>query len=366
MRVLSRKIRVFVSLLTLYSICSSAHDTDSKPENLLRKNRKRRLSKNLGLNPSNLRLNEISIGFLPALGELIAPNTPQQINTKLPAPMAIMGDYINLDSSDPNLSGIDAHVKFQKSLNGNPVWEMALMPYKGLELVTQEVANRIASKMSGLNDQGITVWLRFAHEMNGDWYIWGGKPHLFLEKWKMVARAVKSRTSSTSMLWSPNSAFGKVNDIRGGYAKYWPGSKHVDIIGLSFYHYGGYDRSNVMPTAREAQVLIKDFSDLYSKPHNLPVVLSETGASYTRSLSTGQSAPGGASEYSIKLHWLQQLVSKDLRQAVPLFKAFTWFEVKKNENAAGSSPVKSEDFRLVMGDLKMSTDAVAFMAAKVQ
>ncbi|KAA1109659.1 hypothetical protein PGTUg99_030160 [Puccinia graminis f. sp. tritici] len=231
------------------------------------------------------------------------------------------------------------------------------MPVEGLENVTPEIAGNIARKMQMLNAQGITVWLRFAHEMNGDWYVWGQKPALFLEKWKLVTAAVRSVAPKTLMLWAPNSGFGKDQDaLLGGYTKYWPGGEWVDMIGLSFYHYGGHERANVLPSPTEAQDTIKDFVKLFgSKNHDRPVVLAETAASYTRSLD-GKPAPGTANERDIKLSWMSQLLSRSMAEAVPELKAIVWFEVMKNENAAGNTPVKSEDFRIVTGQIKPLAD----------
>ncbi|EGG09617.1 uncharacterized protein MELLADRAFT_104064 [Melampsora larici-populina 98AG31] len=262
----------------------------------------------LGLNPHNLHKNGVAIGFLPGFGEPISPNSPSQINGKLPAPMAIVSRAERLRYQIAKIimlcivrtSGA-LRLGCIKRLNGNPVWQIALMPYQGLETVTQQV-------------------------MNGEWYKWGMQPKLFLRKWKMISQAVKSRTSRTYMLWAPNALTGGVNDVRGGYAPYWPGAQYVDIL--------GFERKNVLPDRTKALKVIKKFSDLYSTPNNLPVVLSETGASYTVSLETGRPAPGGASEHDMKLRWLKQLLGDNLIKSVPNFKAFSWFEVKKNEDAS--------------------------------
>lgn len=34
-------------------------------------------------------------------------------------------------------------------------------------------------------------------QMNGDWYAWGQQPTEFLEKWKLVANAVRAATTKT-------------------------------------------------------------------------------------------------------------------------------------------------------------------------
>lgn len=49
-----------------------------------------------------------------------------------------------------------------------PVFNLALMPTEGLASVTQAVADSIGAKMAELNSRNITVWLRYAHEANGD------------------------------------------------------------------------------------------------------------------------------------------------------------------------------------------------------
>ncbi|KAI7955317.1 hypothetical protein MJO28_005717 [Puccinia striiformis f. sp. tritici] len=282
-------------------------------------------SVNTGLSSTNLNVNGIAVGFLPALSEPIQPNTPLDINNRIGAPMSVMGSYIQLYAKDTNLVEVDWQLPTYRQLVGWPVWEIAMMPVEGLEKVTPEIAGNIARKMQMLNAQGITVWLRFAHEMNGDWYPWGQKPALFLEKWRLVTSAVRSVAPKTLMLWAPNSGFGKGNDaLLGGYARYWPGDEWVDMIGLSFYHYGGLERVNVLPAPTEAQDTIKEFAKLYgSKNHDRPVVLAETAAAYTRSLD-GRPAPGTANERDIKLAWMSQLLSRSMAEAVPELKAIVW------------------------------------------
>ncbi|KNZ60686.1 uncharacterized protein VP01_1518g4 [Puccinia sorghi] len=325
-----------------------------------------------GLSNTNLNVNGIAVGFLPALSEPIQPNTPLDINKRIGAPMSVMGSYIQLYSKDPNITEIDWQLPQYRQLIGWPVWEIAIMPVEGLEKVTPDMAINIAKKMQFLNAQGITVWLRFAHEMNGDWYVWGQKPALFLEKWALVTKAVRSMAPKTLMLWAPNSGFGDTPDaLLGGYTKYWPGGELVDmIVALHvLMDLGGFrivflplwrsatlpdshERANVLPTPTEAEDTIKEFVRLFgSKNHDRPVVLAETAASYTRSLD-GKPAPGTANERDIKLAWLNQLVSRSMAQAVPELKAVIWFEVMKNENAAGNTPVKSEDFRIVTSPVK--------------
>jgi len=165
------------------------------------------------------------------------------------------------------------------------------------------------------------------------------------------------------MLWAPNVAFGPyVDSIRGGYSRYWPGADTVDISGLSFYHFGGEARLNVLPRPGEALEKIKQFADLYGSGQGKPVVLAETGAAYTTSLNSGRPNNGGASNHDIKFAWLQQLLSGELKYYVPELKAISWFELIKDENSGvqGTS-VKCEDYRLIVGEKRLSQDAVRYL-----
>lgn len=51
--------------------------------------------------------------------------------------------------------------------------------------------------MAALNAEGITVWLRYAHEMNGDWYAWGQQPQAFIASWEMMANTVHATAPDT-------------------------------------------------------------------------------------------------------------------------------------------------------------------------
>lgn len=316
-------------------------------------------SSNLGLNSSNLNLHGIAFGAIPAFKEPVHPNTPSQINSKLPLPISIMGDYVELGSNAQGLKKIDWHLETLLKLPGKPVYQIAVMPNHGLWSVSPFVIDRIASKMAEINQKNVTVWLRFAHEMNGQWYNWGLKPWLFKHKWQALAIAVRKAAPTTYMMWAPNARFGDSTDsVRGGYTPYWPGREFVDIAGLSYYHFGGTKRKNLVPESNEAIEKVKEFADIYgSEGEGKPIVLAETAAPYTRALDTKRPERGGGSEREIKLNWLKQLFSEDMRKAVPDLKAISWFEIAKAETAPDRNEPKLEDFRLFLGNRGVAAEA---------
>lgn len=121
--------------------------------------------------------------------------------------------------------------------------------------------------------------------MNGDWYAYGEQPAAFIASWKMMYNAIHSKTTRTYMNWSPNSFFGETLDsVHGGYTPYWPGQDYVDMVGISWYHYGGQERLNVLPEAGVALAKMKQFDYLYGSGQGLPLVLSETSAAYVSTI----------------------------------------------------------------------------------
>lgn len=89
---------------------------------------------------------------------------------------------------------------------------------------------------SGIASFGHTVWLTFAHEMNGSWYPWGNggaggvTPSQWISAWKHVHDTVNSTAGGLAKwVWAPNN-----NDV-GPVTPYWPGASYVDIPAADMY-----------------------------------------------------------------------------------------------------------------------------------
>jgi hypothetical protein len=85
------------------------------------------------------------------------------------------------------------------------------------------------------------VYVRFAHEFNGNWYPWGGvvndnSPASFKRMWTHVvdvARGAGAR--NIRWVWSP-----LADKVAGTprFEAYWPGKRYVDVMGLSGFNWG--------------------------------------------------------------------------------------------------------------------------------
>lgn len=122
------------------------------------------------------------------------------------------------------------------------------------------------------------VLVRFAHEMNGNWYPWAGTL-VGKEKYVAMYRHVKDvfdRAGAGNAVWVfsvnwEDVPSGEAND----YKEYYPGDGYVDIIGIDGYNWG-----NTQTWAKW-----REFDELFSSrtrecaAMGKPVMISEFGSS---------------------------------------------------------------------------------------
>jgi len=90
--------------------------------------------------------------------------------------------------------------------------------------------DQLAGGLQQLKDAGVVVLWRPLHEMNGDWFWWGGKdPATFIKLWRQIFDYFTKTKHLDNLLWvySPGS--------RDKTAAYYPGDRYVDLIGLDTY-----------------------------------------------------------------------------------------------------------------------------------
>jgi hypothetical protein len=126
------------------------------------------------------------------------------------------------------------------------------------------------------------VLLRFAHEMNADWYPWGvgvngGTAAGYVRAWRHVHDLMDAEAPNLRWVWSPVAAWWP-DPLP--YASVYPGDAWVDYVGATGYGHGG-----------TAQQTFGDWHRRVRRFTDRPALLSETGASgpgkvaWTRSLA---------------------------------------------------------------------------------
>jgi len=149
------------------------------------------------------------------------------------------------------------------------------------------------------------VMLRFAHEMNGNWYGWSGNPSAYVAAFRHVVEVFRGvGASNVKFVWAPNVDYGSYP-----FAAYFPDDSYVDYVALDGYNWGTSGQgTNRWESLREV------FASSYQKLTQLsskPVMISET--------ASGES--GGS-----KASWIREGFLQTIPQDFPRVQAVVWFD----------------------------------------
>ena len=159
---------------------------------------------------------------------------------------------------------------------------------------------------------GKPVMLRFAHEMNGNWYPWaegvnGNQAGDYAAAWRHVHDVLAATgASNVQWVWSPNVPYWGSTDLAGLF----PGAAYADIVALDGYNWGTSQTwsSWVSP----ADLFAPGISQLRALAPGKPILVAETASSEL----------GGS-----KATWNTDLVS--YLAAQPDVMGFVWFHLQK-------------------------------------
>jgi beta-mannanase len=179
---------------------------------------------------------------------------------------------------------------------------------------------------------GKPLYLKFAHEMNGDWYPWaananGNSAPQYIAMWQHV-RAIFQQEGATNVrwVWAPNIAFPGSTPFRDVY----PGDDAVDWIGLDGYNFG---TSQSWSQWTDLTGTFGPSYDSLAQIASKPMLIGETASSEA----------GGD-----KAAWITQGLLTDLPARFPRLRAVVWFdESKETDWRANSSDATLAAFRAV-------------------
>ncbi len=217
----------------------------------------------------------------------------------------------------------DAHWLASHGIVPMITWEPWRPPKIANERIVDQPRYRLARIADGAFDSyirsyaeqvkkfGGPVMLRPFHEMDGDWYPWGGTVNgnsvrSFIAAWRHV-HDIFDEVGATNVTWVWSVNNGSVPDTPENSAgRYWPGSRYVDWIGISGFNWGTSSSFGTWYT----------FDQVYRKRIDLlmqfrkPIVLTEIGAPEV----------GGN-----KADWIRQAFST-MVQRYPRVRAFVWYD----------------------------------------
>ncbi|MCU1633914.1 MAG: beta-mannanase [Micrococcaceae bacterium] len=179
---------------------------------------------------------------------------------------------------------------------------------------------------TALGQWGQPVYLRFAHEMNGDWYPWaegvnGNDAGDYIAAYRHVHDVVQSTgATNISWIWNPNVPYWGSTPL----AQLYPGEGYVDSVALDGYNWG---TSQSWSTWQEPQALFGEgIAQLRQLAPGKPIVIAETASSEL----------GGS-----KAQWITTLFS--YVSAQPDVVALVWFHINKEADWRINSTTTSAD-----------------------
>jgi beta-mannanase len=147
--------------------------------------------------------------------------------------------------------------------------------YSLSHIINGDYDSYIRSWAEGVKNLPYSIAIRFAHEMNGNWYPWGvytngNSVGEYVSAWRHV-HDIFTRIGAKNVIWvwSPNIIWNDSTNL----AELYPGNSYVDWIGLSGYYGtpGLMDYKSFNATFAVTIAQLRRFT-------NKPLIITETGA----------------------------------------------------------------------------------------
>jgi hypothetical protein len=173
----------------------------------------------------------------------------------------------------------------------------------------------ITARADAVRDFGTPVFIRWAWEMNGNWYPWSGSannsygkhdgPAKYIRAWRRIHDIFQREgATNVSWVWAPSG-----ESLPGAYwnriSAYYPGDQYVDWVGMSVYNFGTTRAwSHWSPFAE----IVRHVYNAYAA--RKPIMVAETAST---TIGGNQS------------RWIRAVVPV-LSMQYPRIKAVVWFE----------------------------------------
>ena len=183
----------------------------------------------------------------------------------------------------------------------------------------------LESIINGSHDAYIIAWakaskawghpyfLRFAHEMNGNWYPWseqanGNKAGQYVKAWQHVHNIFRAQgVKNVTWVWSPNTDYAHSIPLKELY----PGSAYVDWVAMDGYNWGNVNGNSWLSFR---QVFQQTYNNISALANNKPLMIAETAS---------------AEHVGNKASWISDALTVELPRVFPRVKAVIWFDENK-------------------------------------
>jgi hypothetical protein len=195
----------------------------------------------------------------------------------------------------------------------------------------------IISWAEGMREFGKPVFLRFGHEMNGDWYSWSGikngggtldgygspdlpdGPERFVDAYRHIHDVfTENGADNVLWVWCLNAPYEDMVQALGAWntpAAYYPGDDYVDWMGIDGYNWGSSAFGQQFDAEWRSfdEIFANTYSELQKINSDKPIIIGEFSST----------EDGGN-----KAAWIEDAFHQ-IRYAYPQIRGLIWFHIAK-------------------------------------
>ncbi|KAJ3356188.1 hypothetical protein HDU83_001767 [Entophlyctis luteolus] len=320
-------------------------------------------------------------------------DSPSLFNSRLGSSAGVfeLSQNLPLAISPYDQSELTANLSLIEATKTDAILLLTVYPFGGFDAYTDADILKLAYQVSNITDPSLSsrrVILRFAPEMNGNWFNYGMQPTRFVTEWKRVVNVIRAVTKRVAFVWSPNASNGypwkaslpsnsadaaaldKNNDgsftsSDDPFSPYWPGADFVDWVGISLYWKGDPSTSyplqdNSAPPSDVWTEMVQGggvggnsafpFYTMFADKYEKPLMMAEGGAAFALSKGPSDTAlSANAGQLAIEQGFWRSYLNTALFSSYPKAKMFINFEFMKlledNSTAIPNNGV-NRDYRI--------------------
>ncbi len=181
--------------------------------------------------------------------------------------------------------------------------------YRNIDIATGSQDRYITRFARSLAAFPGTVYLRYAHEMNGYWYPWSRGSTSYRWAWRRIVRLFRlAGARNVRFVWSVNpNLYDPAGVWMRNLRRYWPGRRYVDDVATTMINFGGtakrYPVARFVPRLRALRARFRK-----------PVILAETNTDLTG-----------------RVPWLRDLGA--MLRTMPWIRAVMWSQLPSRSKA---------------------------------
>lgn len=217
----------------------------------------------------------------------------------------------------------------------------------------------LTSWAEGMRNFGKPVFLRFGHEMNGDWYPWSGVkngggimngygspdlpdgPERYVDAYRYIHdHFIKNGADNVLWVWCLNAPFEVMERSLGSWnnaAAYYPGDGYVDWLCFDGYNRGSSafgQQFNAKWTSFD-EIFASSYAELQAINSEKPIIIGEFAST---------------EEGGDKAAWIRDVFSA-IRNKYPQIRAIIWFHIAKETDwRINSSEASLNAYREAVAD----------------